>query len=514
MTRFYSAGRYTLFTPAMTSLITILTTGLSDPTGASHFFTTDDTVIREARGLVNDGALKEAEAVLGQVIESGSQASRDSAAEGLEIIRRIRLDYRLDAEAMLAKLQKQIPDISADDLERWRIEGTIQYRMLDGEFRYFGREPSNLFRFCPEAIRRRDAARKEPVNEYMSPSRTQRLAHIAEALATARRTGELLVLPLQHEITYRMTVVPDRAGGKAGSHIRCWLPYPQPYRQQGDVRLLHASPGEVVLAPAAVDADPVTGDFQRTIYLEHRVEDPAEMVRFEARFTYVSHAYVPRIDETQATPIDRERMRPYLQERPPHIVFTPELRKLVDEIVGKEANPLKRTRAIFRYIDAHIRYCAEMEYATIPSFTEKALSSRRGDCGVQTMLFITMCRAAGVPARWQSGWVTQPDAWNMHDWAEIHVEPWGWLPVDVSYGLQESDDPAIREFYFGHLDAYRMIVNLDYGSPLHPPKADLRSEPADFQRGEIEMDGRNLYFDQWDWHFEVRVTPLTPASHE
>ena len=96
----------------------------------------------------------------------------------------------------------------------------------------------------------------------------------------------------------------------------------------------------------------------------------------------------------------------------------------------------------------------------------------------------------------------------MHDWAEFYVEPWGWLPADPSRGLQISDDPIIREFCFGHQDVYRLIVNLDYGSPLVPPKSSLRSEPADFQRGEVELDGRNLYFDEWTWQFEFEQEPV------
>ena len=42
------------------------------------------------------------------------------------------------------------------------------------------------------------------------------------------------------------------------------------------------------------------------------------------------------------------------------------------------------------------------------------------------------------------------------------------------------------------------IVNLDWGHELFPPKRSLRSEPADFQRGEVEIDGVNLYYDAWE----------------
>ena len=97
----------------------------------------------------------------------------------------------------------------------------------------------------------------------------------------------------------------------------------------------------------------------------------------------------------------------------------------------------------------------------------------------------------------------------MHDWTEFYVEPWGWLPADPSYGLQQHTDPRVREFYCGHLDPYRMIVNLDYARELTPQKKSFRSEPNDFQRGEVEIDGHNLYFDQWTSTCDVDTVPLT-----
>jgi transglutaminase-like putative cysteine protease len=196
-----------------------------------------------------------------------------------------------------------------------------------------------------------------------------------------------------------------------------------------------------------------------------------------------------------------------LSERPPHIVFTPALRREAARIVGKETNPLAKARKIFRWVSANVKWNAEDEYCTIPSLALKGYTVRRGDCGVQNTVFITLCRLAGVPARWQSGWETKPSSWGMHDWAEIYIAPWGWLPADASYGVQTSADPRIADFYCGHQDSYRLIVNLDWGRELFPPMAGLRSEPADLQRGEVEVDGRTLYFDQWDYVMKVERDP-------
>lgn len=96
----------------------------------------------------------------------------------------------------------------------------------------------------------------------------------------------------------------------------------------------------------------------------------------------------------------------------------------------------------------------------------------------------------------------------MHDWSEFYVKPWGWLPADASYGVQKHDDPRVQNFFCGHMDPYRLIVNLDYARPLQPPKTSFRSEPNDFQRGEVEIDGHNLYFNEWTYEFDVRTQPL------
>ena len=82
---------------------------------------------------------------------------------------------------------------------------------------------------------------------------------------------------------------------------------------------------------------------------------------------------------------------------------------------------------------------------------------------------------------------------------------------DVQLGFKHAD-PKVEEFFFGHMDPYRFIVNLDYARPLTPPKQSFRSEPNDFQVGEIEIDGRNLFYDEWNWTFELHTVPLGVAG--
>lgn len=422
----------------------------------------------------------------------------EGAAVQLEILRRTRLDFSLDEQTVLRQVQRRIPDATVEDLQRWRKANDLQARTIDGQVRYFRRAVSNLYRFSDEAKHRRDEHADSSATAAKNFDLTQ---HIAQLVALADESTTAEIYPVRHHVTYQLRVKPDHPRVRPGAVVRAWLPYPQAYVQQRDVKLLSSEP------PVTQIAD--NGAPHRTLYFEQRLED-AEPPSFRAEFEFVTSAYCPKLDPAQVEPydIDGELYRTYTAERLPHIEFSPQVRELAAEIVGDETNPLRKAVRIFRWVSKNIPWCGEREYCIIPNLSAKGLQARRGDCGVQGMTFITLCRAAGVPARWQSGWETKPGAENMHDWSEIYLEPWGWLPVDASYGVRDHDDVRVQNFLCGHMDAYRMIVNLDYARDLQPAKTSFRSEPNDFQRGEIEIDGHNLYFGEWTWKFDVETEPL------
>jgi len=456
-------------------------------------------LLNRARAAADQGRFQEAEQMLrGKVADSNAPVTGPYATQ-IEIFRRVRLDYSLTQRQLLAKIKPSIPDVTADDLDQWRQQGVLQFRRIDGQIRYFSSEPKNLFRFCDAARKRRSDTNTAPRAgwKFALPAHLARIVHLAE-----RSNGPIL-FPVRHHVTYQLAVNKSAKRLKAGAKVRCWLPYPQQYRQQTRVRLLSTQPARYKIAPNAYP--------QRTICFEQTIKDPATPPVFKVEYEFVTSAYYPNLDPGRVRSYDQRSQlyQTFTMERAPHIVFTPRIRDVVKRVADGEPNPLLRARKLFHWMDQNIHYCSEMEYSTIPNISDKAIVTRRGDCGVQSLLFITLCRAAGIPARWQSGWETKPNGRNMHDWAEFYVEPWGWLPADPSYGLQKHADPRVREFYCGHLDPYRMIVNLDYARDLTPEKNSFRSEPNDFQRGEVEIDGHNLYFNQWTWTCDVETVPLT-----
>jgi hypothetical protein len=71
--------------------------------------------------------------------------------------------------------------------------------------------------------------------------------------------------------------------------------------------------------------------------------------------------------------------------------------------------------------------------------------------------------------------------------------------MQYATSLTTDQKEALRNFYFGGLTQYRMIANSDHNQTLEPAKTSHRSDDVDFQRGELEADGRNLYFDQFNY---------------
>ncbi|HFF6000976.1 transglutaminase-like domain-containing protein [Stenotrophomonas maltophilia] len=440
--------------------------------------------------LIDSGRFSDADALL---------ATGSDAAEGTfqrERMRRIRLDFSLDESAAKSAVRRWIPDLTDEEFARWDQLGLIEHLDIDGTRWYFKRAPSNLFLLSDEARARRraDAPMSPPgPNEVLN-------AHHARVLAAAEQSGQASVLPQRIEFTQSLTVKADAV--PAGETVRAWIPYPREIPgQQEQVQWLGSAPAKARVAPAST--------LQRTAYLEAKAV-AGKTTRFEIRYAVTVFARHTAIDPAKvlATPND-PALKPYLVEQLPHVRFTPALKLFSDQVLQGETRPYEVVRKLFAAVD-RIPWAGAREYSTLSNISDYALRAGHADCGQQTLLLIALLRMNGIPARWQSGMVFSDDGSgynNLHDWGQVYLAPYGWLPMDVTTGALASDVPALRDFYLGGLDGYRIAFNDDFGQPLVPAKQHFRSETVDSQRGEAEWAGGNLYFDQWTYDFQWRVLP-------
>lgn len=442
---------------------------------------------------VDRGDFAGAHAAIDAALADASPAERDALEFQRERMRRILLDFDQDAAQVQARLRREIPDLTDEEFARWDAQGLLERMDIDGERRYFNRAASNLFRISAEAR----ARRADPKPFSASPLESVH-PHHREVVAAARASGADSVLPRRVRITQTLAVDADAV--PAGETVRAWIPYPRAIPgQQEDIAYVASEPAAHVIAPESAP--------QRTIHFE-KPAVAGRKTEFSVTYDVTISARRFEVDPDRVVRAEiTPELAPFVAERPPHVVFTDDLRAFSREVVGDETNPWRIAQKLFAAVD-RIPWGGAREYSTITNLSDYALHAGHADCGQQTLLLVALLRLNGIPARWQSGMMFADDGekqtyWNLHDWGQLYIAPYGWMPMDVTFGRLDDADPAVAGFYLGGLDGYRIAFNDDYGRPFEPAKRHFRSETVDLQRGEAEWSGGNLYFDQWDYGFVV-----------
>jgi len=442
---------------------------------------------------IDAGRFRDAESQIAQSLATSEPlaAERSALEFQRERMRRMRLDFQLTKDAAMARVRQQIPDLTPAEFDAWSTAGLLEHMSIDSETRYFNRAPSNLFRLSAAARERR--AKQTPFKDGPLERAHE---HHREVIQAHRTTGKPSVAGRRVRVTQSITV--DANAAPAGETIRAWIPYPRSRKgQQEDIRFIASTPAQHTIAPEST--------LQRTVYFEAPARAD-ESTKFSITYELTSYAQRWDIDPAKVTrPHLTPELRELASERPPHIVFTPAMREYSKRVVGTETNPYRIALKLFDAVD-RIPWAGAREYSTITNISDYALRAGHADCGQQTLLLMTLLRLNGIPARWQSGWVFSDGEYdNMHDWGWLYLAPYGWVPMDVTFGRLGTEDPSVDTFYVGSLDAYRLVFNDDYSQPLYPAKQHFRSETVDSQRGEVEWRGGNLYFDTWDYDFTAEI---------
>jgi hypothetical protein len=407
-----------------------------------------------------------------------------------QIAERINLDFSLTESQVKERIEKKLESVSLNDISVWENKGWLEWRLIDGKKKYFNRAASNLL-----LIKKFHEQKAERLEEIANdPEMIFRLKHTEKAIKASGNHNDP-VEPVKMKITYTISVHADAV--PEGEKIRCWLPWPKEgFSRQNGVELLSTSNPEYSIAPDT--------SIHSTIYMEEPAKKGVPTV-FEISCNYTSSAQHFNMSEIKVLPYkkDNYEYQKFTSEQLPHICFTDNVKNLADSLTQGDDNPASIVRKIYFWFKESIPWTGALEYSIIPNIPEYVIKNKRGDCGEQAFLFISMLRYKGIPSRWQSGWMMPPNYENLHDWCEVYYEGTGWVPVDVMYDLQKSDNEILKYYFLSGIDSYRLIVNSGIAGPLHPEKQFLRSEPNDFQRGEVEWKGGNLYFDKWDYNMKI-----------
>jgi len=140
----------------------------------------------------------------------------------------------------------------------------------------------------------------------------------------------------------------------------------------------------------------------------------------------------------------------YLRSTSAHPADHPRVQALLDEALSSvpdHDDPHAVAEALVRFVDVYIDDVPNELYGHNSSSVLQILDQREGDCTEHTQLFVSLARAAGIPAREAIGFVYTGDderpALGGHVWAEIELDG-RWIGVDPTWNEVELNRSHIQ----------------------------------------------------------------------
>ena len=129
-----------------------------------------------------------------------------------------------------------------------------------------------------------------------------------------------------------------------------------------------------------------------------------------------------------------------------------EIQEIAETIEGR--TQIETVKNIYDYVIDNMEYMAHKgkDWGAV-----KALQWKKGDCTEYTDLFIALCRAKDIPARFISGYTLRfDDISPKHNWAEVFLKDYGWIPFDPSWG--DVKNFLLRDWAFNRMRPVYLYV--------------------------------------------------------
>lgn len=289
-----------------------------------------------------------------------------------------------------------------------------------------------------------------------------------------------------------------------------YLPYPLSDRNQdiSDVKVSGNFDAQ------GVYHDPKTGSMYLKAQWSRITEKPVLTFSFHVNSHYTKGAALK--DGGNALPVD---VTPYLAANDYLPVDHPKVKELAAQATKDRTTYLDRARGVYEWTianthrDPDVKGCGLGQ--AIRTLTE---ANGGGKCADISSVFITVARAAGIPARDVFGLRTSGKSGDItgdfHCWAEFYLPGTGWVmvdPADVRKAMLleklELKDAATKErteFFWNGDALFRIALNRGEHGVEFPG---MQGAPVGyFMYPYAEVDGEALdYFDPKDFSFSVTL---------
>lgn len=293
---------------------------------------------------------------------------------------------------------------------------------------------------------------------------------------------------------------------------KLWLPYPlsDQYQRIEDIRLQGNH------SRSAVYREPVSGAL--FLYAEWPKETTNKRLQFVFKARARERSVKDLVDSNDTVPVEVKR---YLQADW-WVPTEDEVARIAQQIGKDNGGILEKARAVYDWVventtrDPNVRGCGT-------GIVERTLAKRSGKCADLSSVYVALARSIGVPSREIFGLrlgkkAEQDITFGYHCWAEFYLPGRGWVPVDPSdvrkkmlqdnLSLDEVSD--LREYYFGAVDAYRIVLERG-GRGISLPYSEANQPVNYLMYPYAEIDGEALdYFDAENFRYSVLFKQINP----
>jgi hypothetical protein len=431
-----------------------------------------DEVYRHAQELEKQGHYKQAcqqySEAGGVYSKKGNLRRADACRVARQQLEKVLLEYPYTRTEVAKLIEENFPDLSQEDIEDW-VDNEVLSRTIDGEKRYYENFIENL-KFRNIRLMHADARFYGPMEDFFN--KYNDIVFRESQIGYPTPSWQVYTNPITFLGTGKLSIPRNKLPEKGV--VQFWLPLPIKTSAQGDVRVISITPEEYVKLPPSIEEE------IGLAYLEVPVSELKGNLDIEVQFTFSHYE--------QSFDIDPERIGQYDYEDGDYIKYTssqkninitPEIVAEAKKIVEGEENPYHIAKAIYTHIIDKIAYSVlphlTFDVLEIPE-SEFVYQNKFGDSGAQSIYFVSLCRALGVPARTVAGWQLCPGYETCHFWAEFYLPNYGWVPADMALGqvanylpnITKEQRQTFKNFFFTNQDPYRWTIQENIDIPVHP----------------------------------------------
>lgn len=292
------------------------------------------------------------------------------------------------------------------------------------------------------------------------------LVSVDSCLNKSQSSNVIYRNPRVYNVDYSFEIFPDSVKIDRDQDLKVWIPIPREWDSQKAVKIISVEP-----EPNAKYEDP---EFGNPIYFWDFGKG-LEKESYEVKIKYRLESFEVHcnIEAEKISNYDKNSEKYQFYTRSSYTTnINSEIKEFADRIVGNEKNAYLQAKRIFEFVrkNMHFKNIRRERGSSIESILNFKVTDPKtgeqyyeGECDHYSILFVALCRAAGIPARGVTGmvgwgpWITEKDLvlrdtshtmltadglaatrlygpMGGHIWAEFYLPKHGWIPVDPTWG--------------------------------------------------------------------------------